>query len=151
MSKSMCSGLRRLVRRGLPLLVMGGMVVLITSCTPISDVTQGRPLADTAWKSEGDLFLQTTVVYEMSEGRTLAVAHLTISEDFFENGFFGEPGNIRPVEPDPAGEVIIGPDGIERPPIAIPPPDLERPDRGERPPIAPPPPPDLVREPIRSR
>ncbi len=150
MSKTKRNGLRGLMSRGLPLLAMGGMVVLITSCTPISDITQGRPIADTAWKSQGDIFLQTTVVYEMSEGQTLAVAHLTISEDFFENGFFGEPGNNAPVRPEPVGEVIIGPDGIERPPIAVPPPDFVGPDGIERPPI-PDPPPDLVREPIRGR
>ena len=120
--------------------MMGGMVVLITSCTPMSEVTQGRPIGDTAWKSQGDIFLQTTVVYEMSEGQTLAVAHLTISEDLFENGFFGDPGNNVPVRPEPVGEVIIGPDGIERPPIPVPPPDLVRPDGVERPPIPVPPP-----------
>ena len=147
MSKSKCGGVRRLVSRGLPLLVMGGMVVLNTSCTPISDVTQGRHLVDTAWKSEGDIFLQTTVVYEMSEGRTLAVAHLTISEDFFKGDFFGEPGNNSPVRPEPDGEVIIGPDGIERPPIAVPPPNLVRPDGIERSPIAVPPP-GLERQPL---
>ena len=140
MSQSMRNGLRRSISRGLPLFMMGGMVCLITSCTPVGDVTQGRPIADTAWKSQGDFFLQTTVVYEMSEGRTLAVAHLTISEDLFENGFFGEPGTNAPVRPEPVGDVIIGPDGIERPPIAVPPPDLVRPDGVERPPIAVPPP-----------
>jgi len=148
---------------GLPLLMMGGMVVLITSCTPIADLTEGRAIADTAWKSEGDIFLQTTVVYEMTGGRSLAVAHLTISEDFFENGFFGEPGNIDPVRPEPVGGVVIGEDGIERPPIAIPPPDIALPDGLEFPPDAVPPPelvrpddvehvpPDFVREPIRER
>ena len=150
MAQSKCTGLRRSLGRGLPLLMMGGMVVLITSCTPISDVTQGRPIADTAWKSQGDFFLQTTVVYEMNEGRTLAVAHLTISEDLFENGFFGEPGNIAPVRPEPVGDVIIGPDGIERPPIAVPPPDLVRPDGIERPPI-PVPPPGFVSETVKGR
>ena len=150
MSQSKCTGLRRSLSRGLPLLMMGGMVVLITSCTPISDVTQGRPIADTAWKSQGDFFLQTTGVYEMNEGRTLAVAHLQISEDFFENGFFGEPGNIAPVRPEPVGDVIIGPDGIERPPIAVPPPDLVRPDGIERPPI-PVPPPGFVSETVKGR
>ena len=123
MSQSKRNGLRRSLSRGLPLLTVGGIVVLITSCTPMSEVTQGRPIADTAWKSQGDIFLQTTVVYEMSEGQTLAVAHLTISEDFFENGFFGDPGNNVPVRPEPVGGVVIGPDGIERPPIAVPPPD----------------------------
>lgn len=150
MSQSKCTGLRRSLSRGLPLLMMGGMVVLITSCTPVGDVAQGRPIADTAWKSRGDFFLQMTVVYEMNEGRTLAVAHLTISEDFFENGFFGEPGNIAPVRPEPVGDVIIEPDGIERPPIAVPPPDLVRPDGVERPPI-PVPPPDLVWETVKGR
>ncbi len=123
MSQSKCNGLRRSISRGLPLLMIGGMVVLIASCTPISDVTQGRPIAAAAWKSQGDIFLQTTVVYEMKEGQTLAVAHLTIGEDFFENGFFGEPGNNAPVRPEPDREVVIGPDGIERPPIPVPPPD----------------------------
>ncbi len=126
MSQGKCNGLRRSMSRGLPLLMMGGMVVLITSCSSVSDVTQSRTIADTAWKSEGDIFLQTTVVYEMSGGQTLAVAHLTISEDFFENGFFGEPGNNVPVRPEPVGDVVIGPDGIERPPIPVPPPDLVR-------------------------
>ena len=147
MSQGKCNGLRRSMSCGLPLLMMGGMVVLITSCTPVSDVTQGRPVATTAWKSEDGMFLQTTVVYEMSEGRTLAVAHLTISEDFFKGDFFGEPGNNSPVRPEPDGEVIIGPDGIERPPIAVPPPDLVRPDGVERPPIAVPPP-GLERQPL---
>ena len=123
MSQSKRNGLRRSLSRGLPLLTVGGIVVLITSCTPMSEVTQGRPIADTAWKSQGDIFLQTTVVYEMNGGQTLAVAHLTISEDLFENGFFGEPGNNAPVRPEPVGDVIIGPDGIERPPIPVPPPD----------------------------
>ena len=150
MSQSKGEDLRRSMSRGLPLVMMGGMVCLITSCTPVGDVEQGRPIGDTAWKAEGDIFLQTTVVYEMSGGQTLAVAHLTISEDLFENGFFGEPGNNAPVRPEPVGEVIIGPDGIERPPIAVPPPDLERPDGFEFPRNEIPPP-DLVREPIRER
>ena len=150
MSQSKRNGLRRSLSRGLPLLTVGGIVVLITSCTPMSEVTQGRPIADTAWKSQGDIFLQTTVVYEMSEGQTLAVAHLTISEDLFENGFFGEPETIAPVRPEPVGEVIIGPDGIERPPIPVPPPDLVRPDGVERPPI-PVPPPDGVFVTVKGR
>ena len=143
MLQSKCKGLRRSMGRGLSLLMMGGMVVLITSCTSVSDVAQGRPIGDTAWKSQGDFFLQTTVVYEMSEGQTLAVAHLTISEDFFENGFFGEPETIAPIRPEPVGDVVIGPDGIERPPIPVPPPDGVRPDGIERPPV-PVPPPDGV-------
>lgn len=150
MSQGRCNGLRRSLSCGLPLLMIGAMVVLITSCSSVSDVTEGRPIADSAWKSEGDFFLQTTVVYEMSGGQTLAVAHLTISEDFFENGFFGEPGNNVPVRPEPDGGVVIGPDGIERPPIAVPPPDFMRPDGIERPPI-PVPPPDLVRVPQDGR
>ena len=137
MSQSKSKGLRRSLSCGLPLLTLGGMVVLIASCTPVSDVTQGRPIVATAWKSEGDMFLQTTVIYEMNERQTLAVAHLTISEDFFQNGFFGEPGNNAPVRPDPVGEVVIGPDRIERPPIALPPPELVRPDGNERPPAVP--------------
>ena len=150
MSQSKRNGLRRSLSRGLPLLTVGGIVVLITSCTPMSEVTQGRPIADTAWKSQGDIFLQTTVVYEMNGGQTLAVAHLTISEDLFENGFFGEPGNNAPVRPEPVGDVIIGPDGIERPPIPVPPPDLVRPDGIERPPI-PVPPPDGVFVTVKGR
>ena len=150
MSQSKRNGLRRSLSRGLPLLTVGGIVVLITSCTPMSEVTQGRPIADTAWKSQGDIFLQTTVVYEMNGGQTLAVAHLTISEDLFENGFFGEPGNNAPVRPEPVGDVIIGPDGIERPPIPVPPPDLVRPDGVERPPI-PVPPPDGVFVTVKGR
>ncbi|MCH7925796.1 MAG: hypothetical protein IIC51_09715 [Planctomycetes bacterium] len=97
MSQGKPDGFRKSRGRGLPLLRMGGMVVLIASCTPVSDVTQGRPIVATAWKSEGDMFLQTTVIYEMNERQTLAVAHLTISEDVFENGFFGEPGSNAPV------------------------------------------------------
>ena len=114
MQHYMSSTRRRVMRRLVLDVFVTGILVTVASCPSAIGPEQGRSLTTSAWKAERDAFLQTTVVYELTGGRSLRVAHLTLSDDFLEGGLFGGSAPMPTRRLPLVGAAVVRPDQLLR-------------------------------------